>query len=70
MNAALGSLHGTTVPVPTEEKVREAQRSVDDPEVGTNIINLRPVHRIDISPELARVLSPSDLATTSMGGPD
>src|SRR5665811_2523655 len=41
--------------LPTEERVREALCSVDDPEVGMNIIDLGLVYRIDITPELVRV---------------
>ena len=41
--------------LPTEERVREALRTVDDPEVGMNIIDLGLVYRIVITPELVRV---------------
>lgn len=40
---------------PTEEQVRAALRSVDDPEVGVNIVDLGLVYRIDIAPGRIRV---------------
>jgi metal-sulfur cluster biosynthetic enzyme len=41
--------------LPTEARIREALCSVDDPEVGMNIVDLGLVYRIDIAPERVRV---------------
>ncbi len=38
-----------------EERIREALSTVDDPEVGMNIVDLGLVYRIDIAAELVRV---------------
>ena len=53
--------------LPTEEKVRQALRSVDDPEVGMNIIDLGLVYRIDVAPELVRVELTMTSAACPMG---
>ena len=41
--------------LPTEERVRQALRSVDDPEVGMNIVDLGLVYAIDIAPGLVHI---------------
>ena len=51
--------------LPTEERVREALRLVDDPEVGMSIVDLGLVYRIDIRPGLVRV----ELTMTSAACP-
>ncbi len=41
--------------LPSEERIREALCTVDDPEVGMNIVDLGLVYRIDIAADLVRV---------------
>ncbi len=51
---------------PSEEQIREALRSVVDPELGINIVDLGLVYEIDISPNgLVHI----DYTLTTMGCP-
>jgi metal-sulfur cluster biosynthetic enzyme len=53
--------------LPTEEAVREALRSVDDPEVGMNVVDLGLVYRIDITPERIHVAMTMTTPACPMG---
>lgn len=44
-----------TETLPSEDRVREALGSVDDPEVGINIVDLGLVYRIDVTLQSVRV---------------
>ena len=50
----MGDLYVAQI-MPSEERVCEALRSVDDPEVGINIVDLGLVYGIDVGPERIRV---------------
>jgi metal-sulfur cluster biosynthetic enzyme len=54
--------------LPTEEAVREALRSVDDPEVGMSIVELGLVYRIDVAPERVHVEMTMTTPACPMGG--
>jgi metal-sulfur cluster biosynthetic enzyme len=50
-----------------EEAVRDALRSVDDPEAGMNIVELGLVYRIDVLPDRVRVEITMTSAACPMG---
>ena len=54
--------------VPTEEAVRAALRSVDDPEVGMSIVELGLVYRIDVAPQAVHVTMTMTTPACPMGG--
>jgi len=45
-----------TTPLPTPEQVRNTLRSVVDPEVGVNIVDLGLVYQVEVTPEAVKVL--------------
>lgn len=51
-------MHATanTTSLPTPEQIRNTLRSVVDPEVGVNIVDLGLVYQVDVSPESVKVL--------------
>lgn len=55
-------------PLLTEEAVRDALRSVDDPEVGMNIVDLGLVYHIDLVPPGVEVTMTMTTPACPMGG--
>lgn len=53
---------------PSEQAVRDALRSVDDPEVGMNIVDLGLVYRIDIGSRGVDVTMTMTTPACPMGG--
>lgn len=45
-----------TTPLPTSEQLRNTLRSVVDPEVGVNIVDLGLVYQVEVTPEAVKVL--------------
>jgi metal-sulfur cluster biosynthetic enzyme len=58
----------TSERVPTAEVVRNALRSVDDPEVGMNIVDLGLIYRIDVAPQSVHVTMTMTTPACPMGG--
>ncbi|MBI3372687.1 MAG: metal-sulfur cluster assembly factor [Betaproteobacteria bacterium] len=50
-----------------EESIREALRSVNDPEVGMNIVDLGLVYGVEVSPERVHVTMTMTSPTCPMG---
>lgn len=53
--------------MPTEEAVRQALRSVIDPEVGMNVVDLGLVYGVEIGPGLVRVAMTMTTPACPMG---
>lgn len=53
--------------MPTEENVRNALRAVDDPQAGTNIVDLGLVYGVEAGPERIRVRMTMTSAACPMG---
>lgn len=53
--------------MPTEEAVRQALRSVIDPEVGMNVVDLGLVYGVEIAPGLVRVAMTMTTPACPMG---
>ena len=58
---------GQTPDLPTEEEVRNALRSVIDPEVGMNVVDLGLVYGIDIAPGRVQVAMTMTTPACPMG---
>jgi metal-sulfur cluster biosynthetic enzyme len=56
-----------TVNMPTEEAIRAALRSVIDPEVGMNVVDLGLVYGIEIAPDRVRVAMTMTTPACPMG---
>jgi metal-sulfur cluster biosynthetic enzyme len=54
--------------LPTEDAVREALRSVQDPEVGMSIVDLGLVYRIEVTPSRVHVQMTMTTPACPMGG--
>ena len=55
-------------PLLSEQTVREALRSVDDPEVGMNIVDLGLVYGVELTPQRVEVTMTMTTPACPMGG--